>query len=149
MRTFPLANEPKPKPDLRRAGRRYVRREVSRRCRKSLDEINVWLDSETYDKKYHQFFLKLYFEWKYVLKKEKFVFKEMVERKDEYEFLELLNIIQKELGLHYSEFPYKLKTVIDQLKEKTIDGKQQHNSREDCYFWSNEQSRLDDRFTKP
>lgn len=141
MKTFPLIDEPKPKPNIRRTSRRFLKREVSRRCKKSLKEINDWLDSETYDKKYHQYFLKIYFEWKYQLRNEKFKFQDMVDRKDENEFLELLKIIQRELGLHYSEFPFEFKEVTDRLKEKLIDNKSQYNSRENCYIWGDEQSR--------
>ena len=138
MKTFPLIDEPKPKPNIRRTSRRYLRREVDRRCRKSIDEINAWLDTESMEKKYHQYFLKIYFEWKYIIRQEPFLFKDMVSRKDEGEFLELLDIIQRELGLHYSEFPFQFETVLDELKEKLIDNKSQYNSRENCYIWSYE-----------
>lgn len=138
MKIFPLIDEPKPKPNIRRTSRRYLRREVDRRTRKSIDEINAWLDTESMDKKYHQYFLKIYFEWKYVIRQEPFLFKDMVSRKDEGEFLELLDIIQRELGLHYSEFPFQFETVLDELKEKLIDNKSQYNSRENCYIWSYE-----------
>lgn len=138
MKIFPLIDEPKPKPNIRRTSRRYLRREVDRRTRKSIDEINAWLDTESMEKKYHQYFLKIYFEWKYVIRQEPFLFKDMVSRKDEGEFLELLDIIQRELGLHYSEFPFKFETVLDELKEKLIDNKSQYNSRENCYIWSYE-----------
>lgn len=138
MKIFPLTDEPKPKPNIRRTSRRYLRREVDRRTRKSIDEINAWLDTESMEKKYHQYFLKIYFEWKYVIRQESFLFKDMVSRKDEGEFLELLEIIQRELGLHYSEFPFQFETVLDELKEKLIDNKSQYNSRENCYIWSYE-----------
>lgn len=138
MKIFPLIDEPKPKPNIRRTSRRYLRREIDRRTRKSIDEINAWLDTESMEKKYHQYFLKIYFEWKYVIRQEPFLFKDMVSRKDEGEFLELLNIIQRELGLHYSEFPFQFETVLDELKEKLIDNKSQYNSRENCYIWSYE-----------
>lgn len=138
MKIFPLIDEPKPKPNIRRTSRRYLRREVDRRTRKSIDEINAWLDTESMEKKYHQYFLKIYFEWKYVIRQEPFLFKDMVSRKDEGEFIELLDIIQRELGLHYSEFPFKFETVLDELKEKLIDNKSQYNSRENCYIWSYE-----------
>lgn len=138
MKIFPLIDEPKPKPNIRRTSRRYLRREVDRRTRKSIDEINAWLDTESMEKKYHQYFLKIYFEWKYVIRQEPFLFKDMVSRKDEGEFLELLDIIQRELGLHYSEFPFQFETILDELKEKLIDNKSQYNSRENCYIWSYE-----------
>lgn len=138
MKIFPLIDEPKPKPNIRRTSRRYLKREVDRRCRKSIDEINEWLDTESMEKKYHQYFLKIYFEWKYVIRQEPFLFKDMASRKDEGEFIELLDIIQRELGLHYSEFPFQFETVLDELKEKLIDNKSQHNSRENCYIWSYE-----------
>lgn len=138
MKIFPLIDEPKPKPNIRRTSRRYLRREVDRRTRKSIDEINAWLDTESMDKKYHQYFLKIYFEWKYVIRQEPFLFKDMVSRKDEGEFIELLDIIQRELGLHYSEFPFQFEAVLDELKEKLIDNKSQYNSRENCYIWSYE-----------
>lgn len=138
MKTFPLINEPKPRPNIRRTSRRFLKREIARRCRKSPEEIVAWLDIESYEKQYHQYFLKIYFEWKYQLRNEKFKFQDMVDRKDENEFLELLDIIQRVLGLHYSEFPFQFKTVLDELKEKIIDDKSQYNSRENCYFWSNE-----------
>lgn len=138
MKIFPLIDEPKPKPNIRRTSRRYLRREIDRRTRKSIDEINAWLDTESMEKKYHQYFLKIYFEWKYVIRQEPFLFKDMVSRKDEGEFLELLDIIQRELGLHYSEFPFQFETVLDELKEKLIDNKSQYNSRENCYIWSYE-----------
>lgn len=138
MNIFPLVNEKKPTYNTRKAARRYVRREVDRRCRRSLDEINAWLNEESYNKKYHMYFIKIYFEWKYVLRKKQFIFDDMVERNDEYEFIELLNIIQDELGLHYSEFPFKFEIIVNKLKEKVIDSKQQHNSRKNCYIWSNE-----------
>lgn len=138
MKIFPLIDEPKPKPNIRKTSRRYLRREIDRRSRKSVDEINKWLDTESMEKKYHQYFLKIYFEWKYVIRQEPFLFKDMVSRKDEGEFLELLEIIQRELGLHYSEFPFEFKKVLDELKEKLIDNKSQYNSRENCYIWSYE-----------
>lgn len=138
MKIFPLIDEPKPKPNIRRTSRRYLRREIDRKTRKSIDEINAWLDTESMEKKYHQYFLKIYFEWKYVIRQEPFLFKDMVSRKDEGEFIELLDIIQRELGLHYSEFPFKFETVLDELKEKLIDNKSQYNSRENCYIWSYE-----------
>lgn len=138
MKIFPLIDEPKPKPNIRRTSRRYLRREIDRKTRKSIDEINAWLDTESMEKKYHQYFLKIYFEWKYVIRQEPFLFKDMVSRKDEGEFLELLDIIQKELGLHYSEFPFQFEAVLDELKEKLIDNKSQYNSRENCYIWSYE-----------
>ena len=138
MKIFPLIDEPKPKPNIRRTSRRYLRREIDRKTRKSIDEINAWLDTESMEKKYHQYFLKIYFEWKYVIRQEPFLFKDMVSRKDEGEFIELLDIIQRELGLHYSEFPFQFETVLDELKEKLIDNKSQHNSRENCYIWSYE-----------
>lgn len=138
MKIFPLIDEPKPKPNIRRTSRRYLKREVGRRCRKNIDEINAWLDTESMEKKYHQYFLKIYFEWKYVIRQEPFLFKDMVSRKDEGEFIELLDIIQRELGLHYSEFPFQFETVLDELKEKLIDNKSQYNSRENCYIWSYE-----------
>ena len=128
MKIFPLIDEPKPKPNIRRTSRRYLRREIDRKTRKSIDEINAWLDTESMDKKYHQYFLKIYFEWKYVIRQEPFLFKDMVSRKDEGEFIELLDIIQRELGLHYSEFPFKFETVLDELKEKLIDNKSQYLS---------------------
>lgn len=138
MKIFPLIDEPKPKPNIRRTSRRYLRREIDRRTRKSIDEINAWLDTESMEKKYHQYFLKIYFEWKYVIRQEPFLFKDMVSRKDEGEFIELLDIIQRELGLHYSEFPFQFETILDELKEKLIDNKSQYNSRENCYIWSYE-----------
>lgn len=138
MKIFPLIDEPKPKPNIRRTSRRYLRREIDRKTRKSIDEINAWLDTESMEKKYHQYFLKIYFEWKYVIRQEPFLFKDMVSRKDEGEFIELLDIIQRELGLHYSEFPFQFETVLDELKEKLIDNKSQYNSRENCYIWSYE-----------
>lgn len=138
MKIFPLIDEPKPKPNIRRTSRRYLRREIDRKTRKSIDEINAWLDTESMEKKYHQYFLKIYFEWKYVIRQEPFLFKDMVSRKDEGEFIELLDIIKRELGLHYSEFPFQFETVLDELKEKLIDNKSQHNSRENCYIWSYE-----------
>lgn len=138
MKIFPLIDEPKPKPNIRRTSRRYLRREIDRRTRKSIDEINAWLDTESMEKKYHQYFLKIYFEWKYVIRQEPFLFKDMVSRRDEGEFLELLDIIQRELELHYSEFPFQFETILDELKEKLIDNKSQYNSRENCYIWSYE-----------
>ncbi|NMW84727.1 hypothetical protein HKO22_03075 [Peptoniphilus sp. AGMB00490] len=139
MNIFPLVSEKKPAYNTRRAARRYVRREVSRKCRKSIDEINSWLDEESFKKKYHMYFIKIYFEWRYILRGKRFNFNDMVERNDEYEFIELLNIIKDELGLHYSEFPFKFEIIINELKEKVIgDSKQQHNSRKNCYIWSNE-----------
>lgn len=138
MKIFPLIDEPKPKPNIRKTSRRYLRREVDRRSRKNIDEINKWLDTESMEKRYHQYFLKIYFEWKYIIRQEPFFFKDMVSRKDEGEFLELLGIIQRELGLHYSEFPFQFEKVLDKLKEKLIDNKSQYNSRENCYIWSYE-----------
>lgn len=138
MKIFPLDNEPRPKPDTRKTARKYLKREIDRKCRKTIEEINAWLDTESMTKRYNQFFLKIYFEWKYVLRNEKFIFQDMVDRRDEDEFLELLNIIQKELGLHYSEFPFKFEKILEMLKEKLIDNKSQYNSREDCYIWNYE-----------
>lgn len=149
MNTFPLSKENKPSSSTIHSSRRYLQRELKRKSRQGIKRINNWLDSEVKNRKYNLFFIKLYFEWKYVMQKKKFSFKEMETREDEAEFIEILKVIQEALGLHYSEFPFKFQETTKQFKEKLIDNKSQYNSREDCYIWSDEQSRCDDRFTKP
>lgn len=137
MKTFPLANEKQPTMYIKRSAGRYLRRELSKRMKMTKEELDEWLKEERRNG-YNNYFLKLYFEWKYVMRGKKFTFEDLLERKDENEFIEILNTIQDELGWHYTDIPYELKKTIKELEEKLIDNKSQYNSRENSYFWSYE-----------
>ncbi|MBU5669616.1 hypothetical protein KQI68_07155 [Peptoniphilus sp. MSJ-1] len=148
MREFPLLGQPRAGGETRWTSRRYLKREIAKLCDETPETINNLMDVFSKEKKYDFFFLKLYFEWKYKIKKEKFVFDDFKKREDEYEFIEILNIIKEVQGLHYSQFPFYFTKVIKQLRESLIDSQQQYNSRENGYFWSNEQSRYYSGVTK-
>lgn len=144
-RKFEFKNKKTPKKNKKRASRKYLQDEIAKRD-STIErfEITDWTKSEYDSGGYNAFFLKLYFEWKYVLRKQEFSMADFKARKDEGEFIEILYIIQEVLGISYMDLPFRFKDTVEQLKEALYDSQQQPNRRKNCYFWSNEFSRFTD-----
>ena len=120
------------------SSRRFLLREIQARSDTSIEEARKWISKEYYENYNDVFYLKLYFEWKFVLRKEEFTMDKLINRDDEDEFVEILNIIEEVLGVKYYDFPFKFKKTINRLREEINGSQRKYNSRKDCYIWTNE-----------